>query len=305
MFRYSNDLPREMDQHVKLYYLGESPALETEKPYLLSAGLLKSVPQCNWRYEAGPEQVIKDARGHEEEFNYVENGFAFRPWSPSPIDWENETQIREKFLVEAQEFVRRELNFGDDSLKRCEVFDWRLRISSSAAQLTNLDKGHMAKIRPAQAVHIDQSLAGAFDRLKLHYPNDDIQELTAKYRVQIINLWRPFRGTVQQWPLAVCDGRTVGLDSLDELEYVSEEFVRRSYLARWSDSYRFHYLSNMTSDEVVVFKIFDSAFHVPQGSKTPGSHVLGCPHAAFELPSVTSAPPRESVEVRMFVVSEY
>ena len=36
-----------------------------------------------------------------------------------------------------------------------------------------------------------------------------------------------------------------------------------------------------------------------------GPPLVGCPHAAFEIPGVTGAPPRESVEVRMFVLSEY
>lgn len=114
-----------MDQHVKLYYLGESPALKTQKPYLLGSGLLKSIPECNWKYEAGPEQVIQDARGHEDEFSLTKQGFAFRKWSPSEINWEDEREIMDKFLPEAQDFISNELNLGS-ALKRCEVFDWRV-----------------------------------------------------------------------------------------------------------------------------------------------------------------------------------
>ena len=76
-------------------------------------------------------------------------------------------------------------------------------------------------------------------------------------------MWRPYRGEVLQWPLAVCDASTVTLDDLDELEYVTDEFVRSSYLAKWSDKFRFYYLSKMTTQEVVIFKIFDSAYHAP------------------------------------------
>lgn len=77
------------------------------------------------------------------------------------------------------------------------------------------------------------------------------------------SLWRPFRGVVKQWPLAICDARTVTLDDMDELEYVTDEFVRRSYLAKWREQFRFYYLSEMTTDEVAIFKIFDSGFHAP------------------------------------------
>lgn len=139
---------------------------------------------------------------------------------------------------------------------------------------------------------------------------------------QFHSLWRPFRGVVEQWPLGICDARTVTLDDMDELEYVTEEFVRRSYLAKWSEHFRFYYLSKMTSQEVAIFKIFDSGFHAPpdnmegaftcEWDQTRPTNIhpliffpVGCPHAAFEIPSVTSAPPRESVEVRLFVISEY
>ncbi|KAI0174983.1 hypothetical protein BJ166DRAFT_513332 [Pestalotiopsis sp. NC0098] len=292
-----------MDQHVRLYYLGDSPSLETEKPYIISPGFMKSVPECNWKYAAGPVQTIKDARGREGDFSLLKQGFAFRKWTPSKINWESESDIIDKYLPEAQDFIARELNLGD-GLKRCEAFDWRLRISGSTDELTNLDKGHMTKIRPAQAVHIDQSSAGAFDRLIRHYAVEDVEELVSKYRVQIINMWRPFRGVVEQWPLAICDASNTTLDDMEELEYVTEEFVRSSYLGKWSDKLQFWYLSRMTSDEVAVFKIFDSAYHAPQGD-SPGASTLGCLHAAFEIPAVASAPPRESVEVRMFVISEY
>lgn len=83
-------------------------------------------------------------------------------------------------------------------------------------------------------------------------------------------MWRPFRGLVEQWPLAICDASNTTLDDMEELEYVTEEFVRSSYLGKWSDKLQFWYLSRMTSDEVAVFKIFDSAYHAPQGD-SPGA----------------------------------
>lgn len=57
----------------------------------------------------------------------------------------------------------------------------------------------------------------------------------------------------------MCDARTVTLNDLEELELLTEGNVRRSYLAKWSDKFRFYYLSQMTNNEVCIFKIFDSA----------------------------------------------
>ena len=42
---------------------------------------------------------------------------------------------------------------------------------------------------------------------------DEAEELL-KGRVQVINLWRPIRGPLQDAPLAVCDARTVAFEDL-------------------------------------------------------------------------------------------
>lgn len=58
---------------------------------------------------------------------------------------------------------------------------------------------------------------------------------------------------------------------MEELEYVTEEFIRSSYLAKWSERLRFYYLSNMTTQEVAIFKIFDSAYHVTRANDARGT----------------------------------
>lgn len=135
-----------MDQHVRLYYLGDSPSLETEKPYIISPGFMKSVPECNWKYAAGPVQTIKDARGREGDFSLLKQGFAFRKWTPSKINWESESDIIDKYLPEAQDFIARELNLGD-GLKRCEAFDWRVGFIPSVFLHLDLktDEGQKSK----------------------------------------------------------------------------------------------------------------------------------------------------------------
>lgn len=80
----------------------------------------------------------------------------------------------------------------------------------------------------------------------------------ARY-LTIISVWRPISKVVENWPLTVCDARTVRLNDLEELELLTEGKVRLSYLAKWSDKFRFYYLSQMTDREVCIFKIFDSA----------------------------------------------
>ena len=103
-----------MDLRAKLYYLRDSPLLRTHKPYTVGPGCLKIIPTCNYRLAPGPEQLIEDVRGSTEEFTLAKQGFAFRSFSPSQIDWTDESQIVNTYLSEAQELVRQELNRGDD-----------------------------------------------------------------------------------------------------------------------------------------------------------------------------------------------
>ena len=55
---------------------------------------------------------------------------------------------------------------------------------------------------------------------------------------------------------------------------------------------RWHYLSDMMPEEVLIFKHFDSKKDVP---------AWRCAHTSIELPGTESLPPRESIEVRALV----
>ena len=61
--------------------------------------------------------------------------------------------------------------------------------------------------QPATRVHVDHTARSGPQRVRDLLP-DEAEELL-KGRVQVINLWRPIRGPLQDAPLAVCDARTV------------------------------------------------------------------------------------------------
>ncbi|KAF3074042.1 hypothetical protein CFAM422_003773 [Trichoderma lentiforme] len=290
-----------MDQLVKLNYFHDSQWTKTQRPYITLPGLLKTIHYANFDYVTGPEQLIKDVRGCTETFMLHEQGFTFLPWSPSDIDWTDEADIESRYLPQVKDLLQKELDISE-SLKRCEVFDWRLRKADSQEVMRQVCDGRMIKIKPADIVHIDQSPAGALDRLRLHLPQQEVGELLKKYRVRIFNVWKPISDVVEDWPLAICDARTVTTGDLVELEFVTDELVKLSYLARWNKKYRFYYLSEMTNRDACIFKIFDSASFE---NRSDASATLGCPHTAFRLPatSETGTRPRESVEVRLFVFS--
>jgi len=122
-------------------------------------------------------------------------------------------------------------------------------------------------------------------------------------RYMLVNVWRTFTPPPQDWPLALINASTVATDEgvvypmlvvpkiPDQLpmrplpEYTVEgaNFVHKP-------SHDWRYFSDMTKDEAIVFKLYDSDWK-------KGSRAWRCPHTAF-FDSREGTNPRESVEIR-------
>jgi hypothetical protein len=111
-------------------------------------------------------------------------------------------------------------------------------------------------------------------------------------------VWRAFSGPPQDVPLALCDARTVAPQDKQYCEITLKSAA--GDLLTWENityyhnqAHRWWYCPDMTRDEAYVFRSFDSAQAEP------------VPHSAFVNESCpASAPPRASVEVRVFAFYE-
>ncbi len=127
-------------------------------------------------------------------------------------------------------------------------------------------------------------------------------------RFMAINLWRALSPPPQDRPLALCDARSVATQSgvpnalvqVDVMppreEMLSEppEGSRNGFLFHFDPAHRWYYYPDMTADEVLLFKLYDSVETGP----------WRCPHVSFADPTVNGVPPRESYEIRSFVYFE-
>jgi len=118
------------------------------------------------------------------------------------------------------------------------------------------------------------------------------------------SLWRTFSPGPQDWPLAVCDGRTVSdEETASNTLFVVDEFPTGDALTapvegedqmiaatifRHRARHRWWYFANMAKDDVLLFKFQDSDHDV----------TWRCPHTAFHDTSFADAKVRESIEVR-------
>ena len=153
------------------------------------------------------------------------------------------------------------------------------------------ESGTLNNSRPARFIHIDCSDTTArifADRAK---PEGEHHEVR---RAVHFNVWRALSLPPQDVPLAVCDARTVSpadVVTADAIFDVTDrpEWSFESLLVRHNPAHRWCYFSNMTRDEVLVFKTNDSQAGEPH-------HV---PHTAFNDPSCPrGAAPRSSIEMR-------
>lgn len=118
------------------------------------------------------------------------------------------------------------------------------------------------------------------------------------------SFWRTWSPPPQDWPLAVMDGRTIVGDELaSNTLFVVDSFPTGAALTapvpgedemiaatilRYRPGHAWWYFSNMTRDDVLLFKFYDSDHSV----------TWRCPHTAFHDTSFADAHVRSSIEVR-------
>jgi len=130
------------------------------------------------------------------------------------------------------------------------------------------------------------------------------EEFTAQYnprpngkivRCEHHNIWRTFSRPPQDLPLALCDFRSVLPSDIIRAEAAFDDeqgnvgWTFEAMIFRYNPAHRWVFFSDMTQDEVLVFKRYD----------TNRSRPWFVPHTAFEDPSAPAdAEPRASIEMR-------
>ncbi|MDM5179165.1 CmcJ/NvfI family oxidoreductase [Massilia sp. DJPM01] len=133
-------------------------------------------------------------------------------------------------------------------------------------------------------VHVDQNPRSARARATAH---GGAQRRFRRF--QIINIWRPLLAPVRNFPLALCDYRSldVGTDLVaTQLHFPAWLKDRENYSLKYNPGHRWYYWEGMTPGEVVVFKCHDSACHaVAMGDGAERGEAMDvaglCPHTAF------------------------
>ncbi|KAF3808652.1 Aspirochlorine biosynthesis protein N [Colletotrichum gloeosporioides] len=253
---------------------------------------------------------IRDAGA--DTFGTDVSGFAVYHAPAAEKAFTDEKAVREGYYAEVEALLRAKL----PGVKKVVIFDHtvRRRDKSSPRQ-------------PVQQVHVDQTPRAAEVRVRRHVEDAAEAEELLKGRYQIINVWRPIGHPATDFPLAVIDWRTTvpeDLVAVDLLypkrtdgddddrgkEVLPDETLAKSidgyevkgetYAIAPNDNHKLYYMKDMTPDEAMFIKCFDSRSQGLPG----GRHGLAglTPHTAFEDPATPAdAKGRQSIEVRCLV----
>jgi hypothetical protein len=141
---------------------------------------------------------------------------------------------------------------------------------------------------PSPRAHCDFSLEDA-TRFTSLIPGS-VEMISTASRWQILGIWKPIK-PVHRDPLAFTDSQSVP-DS-DYRDVVGPKNTASLLKFGGEREHRWHYCSDMTPDEVVLLKHFDSKKDIP---------ARRCAHTSIALPGTESLPARESIEVRALVL---
>jgi hypothetical protein len=224
---------------------------------------------------------IVDARTAAEPPGLAREGLALFECVTGVTDFRDTAQLTQIYPHEIQRFMLEQT--GADAV----VIMGRavLRFGERSPEAGSRDNSNAARL-----VHIDTSDSAAVQFAKASAPNDK----RAIRRIAQHNIWRTFSGPPQDVPLAVCDARSVAETDLVLADAMFDregkvEWSLEALLLRYNPAHRWFFFSDMTPDEVLVFKRHDTDLSEP--------HFV--PHSAFSDPRAPAdCIPRASVEMR-------
>jgi hypothetical protein len=232
---------------------------------------------------------IRNGRAAGHEFTLDTHGFVHGRRASGIVDFRDKAEVDARYPAEVHRLVQ-ELTGADLVIG----LGWMRRTSGATGATVQ---------PPASDVHVDMSHDRAHRLARTLY--DKARPGEAGYhRFVATSLWRPFSEPPHDWPLAVCDGRSVDasegvanvmvvVDALPDraaipAELPNSESLPAASVFHFSAKHRWWYFPRMARDEFILLKLHDSDH----------SRAWRVPHTAFRDTSLTNARVRESIEFR-------
>ncbi|KAM3507997.1 hypothetical protein MY11210_006919 [Beauveria gryllotalpidicola] len=172
---------------------------------------------------------------------------------------------------------------------RVEVLEHAVRKRHPQWLSDGLERHELKTNQPSDYVHIDMTASSAA-KCSLKQFNIDTRNYS---RFVVINLWKPIKGPVYDFPLTLCDRRTVDHASqTTPMDIVTHNYINENTRVYFDEKHKWYYWYGLEVDEVIAFIQADSA----------AENRAGVPHTAFRDPrNIGNEQLRESIEARVFI----
>lgn len=220
--------------------------------------------------------TIRNGRAANEAFSLDRHGFILMKRATAATDLYDDDIVREVYYPETAAMVREATGAS-----RVLVFDHTVRSNAPGRKSTKGVRG------PAHRVHNDYTEKSGPQRVRDLVP-DEADDLLRR-RFAVVNVWRPIAGPLQDQPLAVCDASTAVKEDFLVSALIYPDRAGETYGVAYSLRHRWFYFPEMTADEALLFKCYDS----------DTARARFTPHSAFRDPLAPSPLPRQSIEARM------
>ena len=244
--------------------------------------------EVNTGLYASYEVVIRNAR-LAGPFSLDLHGFCLARHHTDICDWQNHYDANSPYAAQVREVAARLT--GADLVVAMGGMLRRSGATSASVQ------------PPAAEAHVDFTQRSA-ERIAQRLYRRDRPDGRGYRRFIAFSLWRALSAPPQDMPLALCEGGSVrddegthntkiDVDDIPPEEALfapieGEDDMTAATIFHHSGEHRWWYFPDMTSDEVILIKLYDSDH----------SRAWRCPHTAFRDTSRPDAHQRQSMEFR-------
>ncbi|KAG6819920.1 hypothetical protein H0H93_007391 [Arthromyces matolae] len=224
---------------------------------------------------------VENVRGKEGDYTLDTAGFQLVHGPASHKSFEDDEEIQREYYPESIELIK-----SVTGASKAVIFDHTIR-RRRPGQIDDTP----SKRQPVSQAHVDQTTKASIDRVHRHLPANEAPELL-KRRFQIINIWRPISHPALDWPLGLCDYRSVDpANDTIPIALIYPDREGETLGVKYNPEQKWKYFRGMTPDEAVLIKCFDSV--------QDGSVAVFTPHTGFSDPTTPAGTPlRESIELR-------
>jgi len=238
-------------------------------------------PVRSHQYESR-KVFIQDGRPLADAFSIDREGFALVPHATKVADLYDAFALKNEYYPETEALLK-----AETGASKVVIFDHTIRTSHQQPRGVGLPREAVLR------VHNDYTLKSGPQRVRDLVPEE--AEARLKKRFAIINVWRPIVGPLQQFPLALGDAESLAAADVLATDLIYPDRVGEIYSIAHNPSQRWFYFPEMSRDEVVLLKTFDSD---PARARFSAHGAFADPN--FPDPRVL----RESIEIRALVFWE-